>query len=103
MVVHEVEKRVIHRLPVTKGGVHPEVRGRVGQPTCAGAFSLDWIWTEEATHLMLMQLHTRMRLSVRRCVLVITMSLGIRLRRMLVCVVCTRSGVFVPAVFLRRC
>src|SRR5262249_6430071 len=97
---------MIHRLPVTIGGVHTEVGSCVGQPACAGAFPLDRVGAEEAAHLVLMRLRIRMRLSMRGCVLVITMSLGIGLDRMLVSTVGSRSGgsVFVRALlFFFRC
>src|SRR5262249_17149717 len=105
VVVNEIEERMIHCLPVTIGRVHTEMRGCVGQPACAGAFPLDRVRAEETAHLVLMRLRTRMRLRVRGCVLVITMPLGIGLRRVLVSTVRPRGGgsVFVRALlFLFR-
>ena len=57
MVVHEVEQRVIHRLPVAIHGVYAEMRRRVGQPTCTGTFPLYWVRAEEAVHLMFNAVH----------------------------------------------
>ena len=62
MIVNEVEERMIHRLPLPKRRVHPEMGRCIGQPACTGPLSLYRIGPEEAMHCMLISMHSRTRM-----------------------------------------
>ena len=62
MVVHEVEERVIHRLPLAIRGVHTEMGRCIGQPACTGPFPLYRIRPEKAVHCVLVSMHPRARM-----------------------------------------